>query len=44
MLIPVGNREEQTLRVYTKRGDTLESRDIADVRFVPLIGRFGWPS
>jgi protein-L-isoaspartate(D-aspartate) O-methyltransferase len=44
LLIPVGTQEEQMLRVYTRHGDDLEHRDIGDVRFVPLIGKYGWPS
>ena len=44
MLIPIGSRDEQTLCVITKRGETLERRDIGAVRFVPLVGAHGWPS
>jgi protein-L-isoaspartate(D-aspartate) O-methyltransferase len=44
MLIPIGTLEDQMLRVYTKHGTALEHRDIAAVRFVPLIGKFGWPA
>jgi hypothetical protein len=28
--------------VFTKRGATLDQRFVASVRFVPLIGQFGW--
>ncbi|MEP6766431.1 MAG: protein-L-isoaspartate(D-aspartate) O-methyltransferase [Gemmatimonadaceae bacterium] len=44
LLIPIGERDEQTLAVFTRRGNRLERRDIAPVRFVPLIGAGGWPS
>lgn len=44
LLIPVGDREEQMLAVFTKRGGQLERRDITPVRFVPLIGAGGWPA
>jgi protein-L-isoaspartate(D-aspartate) O-methyltransferase len=44
LLIPVGNRDEQVLRVLTRRGDALEQRDIGSVRFVPLLGAHGWSS
>lgn len=43
MLIPIGDKEEQMLTLYTKRGGRLERRDITPVRFVPLIGAQGWP-
>jgi protein-L-isoaspartate(D-aspartate) O-methyltransferase len=44
ILIPLGTREEQMLAICTRRGDTLERRDIAPVRFVPLLGTYGWPT
>jgi protein-L-isoaspartate(D-aspartate) O-methyltransferase len=44
MLIPIGEREEQILTLFTKRGEELERRDIGAARFVPLIGKYGWPS
>jgi protein-L-isoaspartate(D-aspartate) O-methyltransferase len=44
LLIPTGGREEQTLRLLTRRGNELERRDIGPARFVPLIGKHGWPS
>jgi protein-L-isoaspartate(D-aspartate) O-methyltransferase len=43
LLIPVGGQQDQSLRVYVKRDGKLEYRDIADVRFVPLVGKYGWP-
>ena len=42
LVIPVGGREEQVLAVFTKRGTALERRDVAPVRFVPLLGTHGW--
>jgi protein-L-isoaspartate(D-aspartate) O-methyltransferase len=42
MLIPLGDREEQTLTLLTRRGTELERRDIGPARFVPLLGMFGW--
>ena len=42
ILIPLGGREDQMLTVATRRGDTLERRDISPVRFVPLVGAYGW--
>jgi len=42
LLIPLGGREEQMLTLVTRRGESLERRDIGPARFVPLIGTFGW--
>jgi protein-L-isoaspartate(D-aspartate) O-methyltransferase len=44
LLIPVGDRDEQILALFTRRGEELERRDIGAARFVPLIGKYGWPS
>ncbi len=44
LLIPLGGREEQTLHLFTRKGDTLEKKDIAPVRFVPLVGKHSWES
>jgi protein-L-isoaspartate(D-aspartate) O-methyltransferase len=44
LLIPLGDREEQMLTLFIKRGEQLERRDIVPVRFVPLIGAGGWPA
>ncbi|MEO8578911.1 MAG: protein-L-isoaspartate(D-aspartate) O-methyltransferase [Gemmatimonadales bacterium] len=42
ILIPLGDREEQTLYMLTRQGDKLESAEIAPVRFVPLVGKYSW--
>lgn len=42
MVLPVGDRGEQMLVLVTRRGDVFERRDIAPVRFVPLVGSHGW--
>ncbi len=42
MLIPVGTKDEQTLKRVTKVGTAVEITDIAPVRFVPLFGTQGW--
>jgi protein-L-isoaspartate(D-aspartate) O-methyltransferase len=44
LLIPIGERDEQILILFTRRGEELERRDIGAARFVPLIGKYGWPS
>ncbi|MGH7620433.1 MAG: protein-L-isoaspartate(D-aspartate) O-methyltransferase [Gemmatimonadaceae bacterium] len=42
LLVPVGDREEQRLVLAKKVGATIETREIAPVRFVPLLGSHGW--
>src|SRR5204863_864120 len=42
ILIPLGDRDEQTLYMFTRRGDKLEAEEIAPVRFVPLVGKYSW--
>lgn len=44
LLIPIGDRDEQILTLFTKKGEELERRDIGAARFVPLIGKYGWPT
>jgi protein-L-isoaspartate(D-aspartate) O-methyltransferase len=44
LLIPLGDREEQVLYLFTKKGPELEREEIAPVRFVPLIGKHSWGS
>ena len=42
MLVPIGNKEEQILKLVMKRGTEVSIQDIAPVRFVPLYGTQGW--
>jgi len=42
LVIPVGERGDQELRVIWKRGNSLESRAEVACRFVPLRGAEGW--
>jgi protein-L-isoaspartate(D-aspartate) O-methyltransferase len=42
ILIPLGDREEQMLYMFTRHGDNLEQTEIAPVRFVPLVGKYSW--
>ncbi|CAN5848301.1 protein-L-isoaspartate(D-aspartate) O-methyltransferase [soil metagenome] len=44
MLIPVGDRNEQTLTLFEKTDDGILRKDITACTFVPLLGRFGWSS
>ena len=42
LVIPVGPREDQVLLTVTRRGDDYETTREAPVRFVDLVGRYGW--
>jgi protein-L-isoaspartate(D-aspartate) O-methyltransferase len=42
MVIPLGDRTNQTLTLVRREGDELRSTTVADVRFVPLLGEFGF--
>jgi protein-L-isoaspartate(D-aspartate) O-methyltransferase len=42
LLVPVGDRDEQKLIVAQRKGGNIETREIAPVRFVPLLGTHGW--
>jgi len=42
LLIPLGDRDEQRLHLFTRRAGELERQDIAPVRFVPLLGKQSW--
>lgn len=42
LVIPVGPRSGQELRLLTRRGGEVESRSLGGVRFVPLVGRGGY--
>jgi protein-L-isoaspartate(D-aspartate) O-methyltransferase len=42
LVIPVGNLDMQDLHVFTKTGDTFETKVIKGFKFVPLIGKKGW--
>ncbi len=42
LLIPIGDREEQRLMMAQRKNGVIEQRDIAPVRFVPLLGTHGW--
>jgi protein-L-isoaspartate(D-aspartate) O-methyltransferase len=42
MLVPVGTREAQRLLRVRRTETGLESEEVLDCTFVPLVGRFGW--
>ncbi|HSJ08848.1 MAG TPA: protein-L-isoaspartate(D-aspartate) O-methyltransferase [Longimicrobiales bacterium] len=44
LLIPVGDRNEQTLTLFEKTADGVRTEEITGCTFVPLLGRFGWAS
>ena len=43
LVMPVGNREHQLLTLVVRQGDTLTTRELEPVVFVPLIGKHGHP-
>jgi protein-L-isoaspartate(D-aspartate) O-methyltransferase len=44
LIIPLGDRQTQVLTLVRRVGDALERSTVADVRFVPLLGQFGFTS
>lgn len=42
MVIPLGNRASQSLTLVERQGEGVRTSPIADVRFVPLVGEFGF--
>jgi protein-L-isoaspartate(D-aspartate) O-methyltransferase len=44
LLIPIGDRDEQTLTLFEKTAEGIRSEEITACTFVPLLGRFGWTS
>lgn len=42
LVIPVGSRADQDLRVIRKKRGKVTTRVVSGCRFVPLIGREGW--
>lgn len=43
MVIPVGDRQNQALQRVLRKEDRWHIRNLIPVRFVPLIGRYGFP-
>jgi protein-L-isoaspartate(D-aspartate) O-methyltransferase len=44
LVIPIGDREYQTLMLVRREGDEFSRTSLGDVRFVPLLGQFGFTS
>lgn len=44
LIIPIGDREIQVLMLYEKNaeGEMSRGKEVSDVRFVPLLGQFGF--
>jgi protein-L-isoaspartate(D-aspartate) O-methyltransferase len=42
LVIPLGGMDEQDLVMFTRRGTELIRENILPVRFVPLLGTYGW--
>lgn len=42
LIIPLGDRSTQVLTVAQRDGDAVRTSTVADVRFVPLLGEFGF--
>ena len=42
LLIPIGDRDEQVLYLFTKTGSNMSKETVAPVRFVPLVGKHSW--
>ena len=42
LVIPLGDRQHQVLTLVERRGQGVETRTVGDVRFVPLLGQFGF--
>ncbi len=42
LVIPIGDRETQTLKKIVKAGEKTVVRDLTGCVFVPLVGTYGW--
>jgi len=42
LIIPIGNKFSQQLKILTKKGETVEVRDVCECAFVKLLGKHGW--
>lgn len=44
MVIPVGDRAQQQLTLVRRDGEAITTEEVGKCIFVPLLGRFGWPT
>jgi protein-L-isoaspartate(D-aspartate) O-methyltransferase len=42
LVIPIGDRDSQVLHLLRREGDRIDTQTLGDVRFVPLLGEFGF--
>jgi protein-L-isoaspartate(D-aspartate) O-methyltransferase len=42
LVIPIGDRDSQVLHLLRREGDRVVTQTLGDVRFVPLLGEFGF--
>ena len=42
LIMPVGPKGRQVLRLYRREGKSVHKEDLAPVAFVPLVGEHGW--
>ncbi len=42
MVIPLGDKQSQTLTLVERAADGVRTRSLGDARFVPLLGQFGF--
>ena len=43
LVAPAVGVDKKKLIVLTKKGDHVSKREIGDCKFVPLVGKYGWP-
>jgi len=43
LVAPTGDEYKQKLMVLTKKGSRIMKKEICDCKFVPLVGKYGWP-
>ena len=43
LVAPIGEADKQKLVLLTKNKERVSRKDLGDCKFVPLIGKYGWP-
>ncbi len=44
LVIPIGGQSVQMLKCFERHGSEIIENNILDCRFVPLLGKWGWPT